>query len=75
MSTDYGSGRKPPAELVAGSDYIRVGHGYEKVVHVSKQPGGWVRIALPTSVLILDGSLPVGWMGAGAVEEARAAAF
>ena len=70
QSDFYGSGRKPPADLEVG-EYVRVGHGYQRVSHVSKQPGGWVRIALSTSVLIVDGSASVSWMGAGAVEEAR----
>ena len=66
MNEDYyGSGRKPPADLKVG-EYVRVGHGYQRVSHVSKQPGGWVRIALSTSVLILDGSGSwLRWPGSG----------
>ncbi len=70
----YGSGRKPPADLKVG-EYVRNGHGYERVNHVTEHVGGWVRVALPTCVLIVDGSASVSWMGAGAVEEARSAAF
>lgn len=73
MSEGWGSGTKPASFLVAGSDLVKTGRGYEKVIAVepvAHRPG-WVKVTLPTRNVFHPDLWPVQWMGVVEADEAR----